>query len=184
MSALPPVAGSTTVDQDEWFSAVDFVNRLTWLAEAGGVDALADAFMPDVTVFHSLGVVNGWDESRGLFTETYAVRIPGASQLAVNHVVEPDGDGVLVRYQNLIVLGSRTPGSPGDRWAGAGSFPPAISSLPVTDRLRRHDRRWKVLERHLGERSHPLPADTDPMAAGPSMTPGPAESAMWRPRKA
>jgi ketosteroid isomerase-like protein len=152
MSALPPVARFTTVDHDDWFSAVDFVNRLTWLAEAGGVDALVDAFMPDVTVFHSLGVVDGWDESRELFTRAYAVRIPGASQLAVNHVVEPDGDGVLVRYRNLIVLGSRTPALPGARSLDAGGSPAALSSMPVTDRLRRHDGRWKILERHLGER--------------------------------
>lgn len=151
MSALPPVAGSITVDQDDWFSAVDFVNRLIWRAEASGVDTLVDAFMPDVTVFHSLGVVHGWDESRKLFTETYPVRISGANQLAVNHIVEPDGDGVLVRYHNLIVLGSRPPGSPAARWVDVARFPAALSSWPVTDRLRRHDRQWKILERYLGE---------------------------------
>lgn len=151
MSALPPVAGSTTVDQDDWFSAVDFVNRLMWLADAGGADALVDAFTPDVTVFHTLGVAQGWDESRDLFTETYAVRIPGASQLAVNHVVKPDGDGVLVRYQNLIVPGSRPSSAPGGLRDDLPRFPAVGTSLSVTDRLRRHDRRWKVLERYLGE---------------------------------
>ncbi|MFI8527569.1 nuclear transport factor 2 family protein [Promicromonospora sukumoe] len=154
MPPLPLVAGSTTVDQDDWFSAVDFVNRLTWLAEAGGVDALVDAFMPDVTVFHPLGAADGWDESRELLTERYAVRIPGASQITLNHIVERDGVGVLVRYQKLIVPSSQTPALPGDQSLKAESSLTALSSLPVTDRLRRHNGRWKISERHLGEREY------------------------------
>jgi hypothetical protein len=57
--------------------------------------------MASRTIIH--GTIRGRQEMRRFFEDDYAYLIPGVCRHATNHIVDQDGDGVAVRYQNLLV---------------------------------------------------------------------------------
>jgi SnoaL-like domain len=115
---------------------------------------MVDAFLPDATVHHTHGEMRGEAQIRAFLTNGYPYLIPSVNRHATNHIVDPDEDGVMVRYQNLLIRHAWPEQSQHVR-AGAvldsGDGLPAIWTYsPVLDRLRRTDDGWKILERHLG----------------------------------
>ncbi|MDF2641388.1 MAG: hypothetical protein K0R45_660, partial [Pseudomonas sp.] len=78
----------------------------------------------------------------------------GVSRHATNHIVDADEDGVVVRYQNLLVRYA-TPESAailGDGQAidSPDDLPAIWLYSPMMDRLRRTEHGWKVFERFIG----------------------------------
>ncbi|MFD8337933.1 nuclear transport factor 2 family protein [Streptomyces solisilvae] len=172
MAKLPPVTrtGKLAVDPADWVSAVDFVNRVNWLFEAYDVKGILDAFLPDASVFHALGVMHGREENIEFLTKHYPAYIPGVSRLAINHIVEPDGDGVLVRYQNPMVrnVWPKDAAAHRDGKVFEDATLPAIwTNSIVVDRLRRTKDGWKIFEKHIGgfaQNTSFDPADPSPEA--------------------
>lgn len=168
MTAFPAIQAQTPLDPADWISAIDFVNRINWLFETWDVEAMLDAFLPDAVAFHFHGTIRGRTEMRRFFEADYPYLIPGVSRSASNHIVDPDEDGVQVRYQNLLVRYA----NPGDAKAlGAGEVLESADDLPaiwlyspMRDRLRRaSDGRWKIFERYIGGSTTNVrltPADT------------------------
>jgi hypothetical protein len=154
MLAFPPIARTSVVDAEDRASAVDFINRVNWFFETWDVEAMIDAFFPDAVAYHFHGTIRGHAEIRRFFEHDYPYLIPGVSRHATNHIVDPDEDGVVVRYQNLLVRYA----SPKDAPAlGAGQVMHSDDGLPaiwlyspVCDRLRRTDTGWKIVERYIG----------------------------------
>jgi hypothetical protein len=103
MSPLPPITLDSDVDPSDRISAIDFVNRVNWLFEIWDVDTMVEAFLPDSVTYHFHGINRGKVETRRFFDEIYPYLIPGVSRHATNHIVDRDDDGVIVRYQNLLV---------------------------------------------------------------------------------
>lgn len=171
MLAFPPVLRTSVVDAADRASAVDFINRVNWFFETWDVEAMIDAFLPDAVAYHFHGTISGHAEIRRFFEHDYPYLIPGVSRHATNHIVDPDGDGVVVRYQNLLVRYA----SPQDAPAlGAGQVMYSDSDLPaiwlyspMRDRLRRTEHGWKISERYIGgstTNNLHTPADTSASA--------------------
>ena len=76
---------------------MDFVNRVNWLFETWDVDAMVEAFLPDGVAYHFHGVIRGQTEMRRFFDHDYPYLIPGVCRHATNHIVDADGDDVIVR---------------------------------------------------------------------------------------
>lgn len=154
MLAFPPVPRYSAADPLDRASAVDFVNRVNWLFETWDVEAMIDAFLPDAVAYHFHGTINGHAEIRRFFEHDYPYLIPGVSRHATNHIVDVDGDGVQVRYQNLLVRHAAPQDAPA---LGAGQVMHSDSGLPaiwlyspMRDRLRRTPDGWKISERYIG----------------------------------
>jgi len=154
MEAFPKVEWQSRVAPADQASAVDFVNRVNWLFETWDVDGMVDAFLPEGVAFHFHGTIRGQVEMRRFFDNDYPYLIPGVSRHATNHIVDVDGDGVVVRYHNLLVRYAPAEIAPE---LGAGKVLDSDAELPgiwiyspMLDRLRRVDGAWKILERHVG----------------------------------
>lgn len=176
MVAFPSIPRHTAVAPEDWSSAVDFVNRLNWLFETWDVDSMVQAFLPDAVAYHFHGTIRGHEEIRRFFEQDYPYLIPGVSRHATNHIVDADGDGVVVRYQNLLIRHA-TPADAASLAAGevlhSDSGLPAIWLFsPMRDRLRRTAEGWKVHERFIGgsvTNRALTPTDTSAEATAPFM---------------
>ena len=154
MLAFPPIDPTHAVDATDWTSAVDFVNRVNWRFETWDVEAMIDSFQPDAVAYHFHGTIRGHAEIRRFFEQDYPYLIPGVSRHATNHIVDADEDGVVVRYQNLLIRHAQ----PRDaRALGAGQVMHSQQGLPaiwlyspMRDRLRRTAHGWKIFERYIG----------------------------------
>jgi hypothetical protein len=154
MTAFPRIARTSELDPADRASAVDFVNRVNWFFETWDVEAMIDSFFPDAVAYHFHGTISGHAGIRHFFEHDYPYLIPGVSRHATNHIVDPDEDGVVVRYQNLLVRHA----SPEDAAVlGAGQVMHSDSGLPaiwlyspMRDRLRRSGNNWKIIERYIG----------------------------------
>lgn len=171
MLAFPPVLRTSVVDPADRVSAVDFVNRVNWFFETWDVEAMIDAFLPDAVAYHFHGTISGHAEIRRFFEHDYPYLVPGVSRHATNHIVDADGDGVVVRYQNLLVRYA----APQDAAAlGAGQVMHSKDGLPaiwlyspMRDRLQRTPNGWKISERYIGgstTNERLTPADTSARA--------------------
>jgi hypothetical protein len=151
--SAPRISLDCTVTAEEWFGAVDFVNRVNWLFETWDVERLLNAFTPDHVVRHIHGTINGREESIRFFKETYPYYIPGVSRHATNHIVDRSADGVVVRYQSLLVRHSK----PEDALkVQDGTLADDDSGLPeiwyyanMADYLVRNENSWRIKERHI-----------------------------------
>jgi hypothetical protein len=176
MDTFPRIEQRSRANPDDQASAIDFVNRVNWLFETWDVDGMLEAFLPEGVAFHFHGTIRGRDAMRRFFDEHYPYLIPGVSRHATNHIVDVDGEGVAVRYHNLLV-----------RYApieiaselGAGKVLQSQAELPgiwiyspMLDRLRRVDGAWKILERYVGgsmTNQRLEPGAHDPKAFAPFM---------------
>lgn len=153
MPNLPPVVLDSAVAAADRLDAIDFTNRVNLLFDAGDVEAMAEAFLPDAVVYHPGGVTRGRAELRHFLQEQPSYGIPGVSRIATNPIVDRDDDGVFVRYHNLVI-----------RYApqvtelrvvtaevvdGSDELPAIWMYSAVTDRLRRVDSGWRIFERHI-----------------------------------
>lgn len=128
MTAFPPVPHTSAVSADDRASAVDFVNRVNWFFETWDVEAMIDAFLPDAVAYHFHGTICGHAEIRRFFEHDYPYLIPGVGRHATNHIVDKDEDGVVVRYQNLLIRHA----SPEDaQKLGAGQVMHSDTGLPA-----------------------------------------------------
>ena len=154
MLAFPRVGTGVDVDPADRVSAVDFVNRVNWWFETWDVDAMVDAFLPEGVAYHFHGTIRGRTEMRHFFDHDYPYLIPGVSRHATNHIVDKDEEGVVVRYQNLLVRYA-TPHDSAALEAGqvmqsTDELPAIWIYSPMMDRLRRTSTGWKIIERYIG----------------------------------
>jgi hypothetical protein len=144
----------SAVTAEDRASAIDFVNRVNWLFDVWDVDAMVDAFLPDSVTYHFHGTNRGQDETRRFFNDIYPYIIPGVSRHATNHIVDPDEDGVVVRYHNLLVRYAPPEAAPALVAAQAMESPDDLPAIwmysPMVDRLRRWNNGWKIFERYVG----------------------------------
>lgn len=169
MKAFPRVQSKDTVNPADRASAVDFVNRVNWWFETWDVEAMIDAFLPEAVAYHFHGTIKGHAEIRHFFENDYPYLIPGVSRHATNHIVDADEDGVVVRYQNLLVRYAEPADAPS---LGAGQVMHSPNDLPaiwlyspMIDRLRRTESGWKIIERYIGgstTNSRLNPSTTEP----------------------
>lgn len=154
MKPFPRIPAQGNVDPADRISAIDFVNRLNWWFETWDVDAMLDAFLPDAVAYHFHGTISGHAEMRRFFERDYPYLIPGVSRHATNHIVDTDEDGVVVRYQNLLVRYASPEAAAGLGEGQAINSPDDLPGIwlysPMMDRLRRTDDGWKVFERFIG----------------------------------
>ena len=167
--------GSRAAPADQ-ASAVDFVNRVNWLFETWDVDGMVDAFLPEGVAYHFHGEINGRDAMRRFFEEDYPYLIPGVSRHATNHIVDVDGEGVVVRYHNLLVRYASPEVAPelseGGIKESDGELPAIWIYSPMMDRLRRTEHGWKIFERYVGgsmTNRHLHPTHSTPEALAPFM---------------
>jgi ketosteroid isomerase-like protein len=175
MNAFPRVEVRSRATPADQASAIDFVSRVNWLFETWDVDGMVDAFLPDGVAFHFQGVIRGREAMRRFFDDDYPYLIPGVSRHATNHIVDSDGDGVAVRYHNLLVRYATINDA---RELGSGKLhsetglPSIWIYSPMLDRLRRVEGEWKILERYVGgsmTNRRLEPGDTEPAALTPFM---------------
>jgi hypothetical protein len=152
-SAFPRVPVRSAVAPSDIATAIEFVNRVNWLFETWDVESMVQSFTPDAVAFHFHGTIRGEEEIRRFFEQDYPYLVPGVGRHATNHIVDADGEGVQVRYHNLLVRHAW----PEDAKAlGAGevmestSLPAFWLYSPMRDRLRRTAGGWKIHERHIG----------------------------------
>ncbi|WP_235216043.1 nuclear transport factor 2 family protein [Mycobacterium kyorinense] len=155
MPNLPAVALDSTVDPADRVSAIDFINRVNLLFDAWDIDAMVEAFLPDSVTYHTHGVNRGREEMRRFFQEMYPYSVAGVSRIATNPIVDRDGDGVIVRYHNLLIRYAAEAAGPrvirGDVPDGPDDLPAIWVYSAMTDRLRRTDSGWRIFERHIGK---------------------------------
>ena len=154
MKAFSKVQSGATVDPADRVSAIDFVNRVNWWFETWDVEAMVDAFLPDAVAYHFHGTIAGHEQIRSFFAHDYPYLIPGVSRHATNHIVDNDEEGVVVRYQNLLVRYA-SPQAAAALGAGevihsAEDLPAIWLYSPMMDRLRRTETGWKIIERYIG----------------------------------
>jgi ketosteroid isomerase-like protein len=171
--AFPRVLPHSSVAPAEIASAVDFVNRVNWLFETWDVDAMVRSFTPDAVAYHFHGTIRGEAEIRRFFEQDYPYLVPGVGRHATSHIVDTDGDGVQVRYHNLLVRHSRPADAPA---LGAGQvmdsldLPALWLYSPMRDRLVRTPEGWKIRERYIGGSTtnvHLNPVDASVEAISP-----------------
>lgn len=170
MPNLPPIVLDGDVDPADRASAIDFINRVNWLFDAWDIDAMVEAFLPDSVTYHTHGINRGRAEMRRFFQEAYPYIVPGVSRHATNPIVDRDGEGVIVRYHNLLVRYASPEVASHQIFESPRDLPAIWVYSAMTDRLRRTDRGWRILERHVGattmnDRVRPItsdPANFDP----------------------
>ena len=154
MSKFPRVSLRSDVNPVDSAGAIDFVNRVNWLFETWELEAMIDAFLPNASVFHFHGTLHGKAEIRKFLTNDYPYLIPGVSRHATNHNVDSDDEGVVVRYQNLLVRFASPEASSGleaGQVIDSSDDQPAIWIYsPMMDRLSQTSSGWKIRERHVG----------------------------------
>ncbi|KAL6884435.1 hypothetical protein GGI43DRAFT_419513 [Trichoderma evansii] len=112
-------------------------------------------FLPDAAIHHIGGAIRGKAEMKAFLEDLYAkVFIPGIGRNAMNHVVDRDDDGVIVRYQQHLVRyawPSDTEGiTAGEDLLSNDGLPSTWHFGTVIDRLRMTSEGWKIFERYLG----------------------------------
>lgn len=182
MPSLPPVVLDSTVDPADRADAIDFINRVNLLFDACDIDAMVEAFLPDGVTYHTHGVARGRAETRRFFEETYPYSVPGVSRIATNPIVDSDGEGVIVRYYNLLVRYAPEAAGPrmvtGEVVEDPDDLPAIWVYSAVTDRLRRLDNVWRIFERHIGTTT--MNDRLRPMASAPGyMDPCLRRAASW-----
>jgi SnoaL-like domain len=155
---LPPIGLDCAVDPADRVSAIDFIHRVNWLFDAWDIDAMVEAFLPDSVTYHTHGVARGKVETRRFFQEQSPYVVPGVGRQALSLVVDPDDDdGVIVRYHNLLVRQTAQTAAPrivaGQVVAAPTDMPELFIYSAMTDRLRRTESGWRILERHVGPTS-------------------------------
>lgn len=154
---VPSVVLDSPVDPADRMTAIDFINRVNWIFDSWDIDAMVEAFLPDSVTHHTHGVVRGRIETRRFFQEQYPYTVPGVSRHATNPIVDPDDDGVIVRYHNLLIRYSAEASSPrivgGQVVASPSDMPTFWVYSAMADRLRRTDAGWRILERRVGPTS-------------------------------
>jgi len=176
MKPFPNIQSMGAVDPADRISAIDFVNRLNWWFETWDVEAMVNAFLPDAVAYHFHGTISGHAEIRHFFEKDYPYLIPGVSRHATNHIVDADEEGVVVRYQNLLVRYA-TPESAATLGDGqAIKTPDDLPAIwlysPMMDRLRWTEDGWKVFERFIGGstiNTRLNPKTTNPVELAPYM---------------
>lgn len=154
MEAFPPITPMSEIDPGDRASAIDFVNRLNWLFETWDVELMLDCFLPEAVAYHFHGTIRGLEEMRHFFEVDYPYLIPGVSRHATNHIVDTDGEGVVVRYHNLLVRHA-TPENAvalgaGQMMVSHDDLPAIWLYSPMRDRLRKTASGWKIFERYIG----------------------------------
>lgn len=61
------------------------------------------AFTSDSVTYHFHGTISGPEASKHFIEVEYPYLIPGVSRQAINHIVVADGEGMTVRYHNLLI---------------------------------------------------------------------------------
>lgn len=181
MSSLPPISLDSQVDAADRSDAIDFINRVNLLFDAYEVDSMVQAFLPEGTIFHSQGVTQGHIELRRFFQQAALYSGPGISRVATNPIVDADGDGVIVRYHNLVVRYSDAPVSNAVTGRDGEELPGIWVYSAMTDRLRRTERGWRIFERYIG--STTMNDRMTPAAANPYANPYPRPTATVLPRQ-
>ncbi|MCQ8280082.1 nuclear transport factor 2 family protein [Acetobacteraceae bacterium KSS8] len=151
---FPRVPLASAVSAQDRAEAVDFINRVNWPFETWEVDAMVEAFLPDGVAYHFHGVIRGREAMRRFFDRDDPDLVPGVGRHATNPIVDRDGDGVSVRYHNLLVRYAM-PEHAGELAAGGvresdGDLPGLWIYSPMLDRLRRTPDGWRIAERHVG----------------------------------
>jgi hypothetical protein len=153
MPSLPPIGLDSTVDPADQLSAIDFINRVNLLFDAGNIDAMVEAFLPDSVTYHSDGITRGQAETRRIFQEKCPYSVPGISRIATNPIVDRDGQGVIVRYHNLLVRYAPKPTELRVITAEVVDDPDDLPAIwiysAMADRMRRVDSGWRIFERHI-----------------------------------
>lgn len=157
MPNLPPVGLGSDVDPADRASAIDFINRVNWLFDAWDIDAMVEAFLPDCVTYHTHGINRGQAEMRRFFQQMSSYSVAGVSRHATNPIVDCDGDGVIVRYHNLLIRHASPETSSKMVTGQVGGSPEDLPAIWVysamADRLRRTDNGWRISERHVGTTS-------------------------------
>src|SRR5258708_2903191 len=99
ISKLNALGAVSAADRSE---AIESINRVNRLFEVWDVDELIESFAPDAVVRHPLGVITGREAQRA-FLEHYYPLVPGVSRSATGHIVDAEGDDLVVRYHNLLI---------------------------------------------------------------------------------
>ena len=76
---LPPVVLDSAVEPADRVTAIDFINRVNWLFDAGDIDAMLEAFLPDSVTHHTHGVSRGRIETRRFFQDQGPYVVPGSA---------------------------------------------------------------------------------------------------------
>jgi hypothetical protein len=154
MKPFPKIQAGANVDAADRISAIDFVNRVNWWFETSDVEAMVDAFLPEAVAYHFHGTIEGHEQIRHFFAHDYPYLIPGVSRHATNPIVDHDQDGVVVRYQNLLVRYASPQAAAalgaGEAMHSADDLPGIWLYSPMMDRLRRTETGWKIIERYIG----------------------------------
>jgi hypothetical protein len=176
MQPFPNIPAQGEVDPADRVSAIDFVNRLNGWFETWDVEAMLNAFLPDAVAYHFHGTISGRSEMRQFFERDYPYLIPGVSRHATNHIVDADEDGVVIRYQNLLVRHASPQAAAalgqGQAIHSQDDLPAIWLYSPMMDRLRRTEEGWKVFERFIGGstiNTRLNPGTTDPAELAPYM---------------
>ncbi|WP_413711732.1 nuclear transport factor 2 family protein [Rhizobium sp. Rhizsp82] len=153
-SAFPPIGKQTTIDPGDRVSAIDFVNRVNWLFETWDVEGMIDSFTSDAVAYHFHGTIRGHQEIRHFFEVDYPYLIPGVGRHATNHIVDQDGNGVVVRYHNLLIRHAWPEDAvkigAGEIMESENDLPAVWLYSPMRDRLIRTESGWKIWERYIG----------------------------------
>lgn len=153
-TAFPAIAAQTKIDPSDHITAIDFVNRVNWLFETWDVEAMIRSFTPEAVAYHFHGTIRGHAEIRHFFEVDYPYLIPGVGRHATNHIVDPDGDGVVVRYHNLLIRHAKpedaTKIGAGQVMESKDDLPAIWLYSPMRDRLVKTPEGWKIWERYIG----------------------------------
>jgi SnoaL-like domain len=152
---IPNFNAPNAVSGSDRADAIEFVNRVNWLFDIWDVEGIAESFLPDAVTRHPHGVVSGPAGLRQFLEAYYPLAIPGVSREATNHVVDADGDDVVVRYHNLLIRYAMPEDVEAVRNAtevisNDDGLPAIVSLSPMIDRLRRTDDGFKIVERLVG----------------------------------
>lgn len=154
MAEFPDFNAPNAVSSSDRADAIELVNRVNWLFDTWDVDRIMDLFLPDAVIRHPHGVASGQAEQRSFITAYYPL-VPGVSRHATNHIVDADGDDLVVRYHNLLVRYAMPDDAESVRVAteivGNDDGLPAIwIASPMVDRIRRTEEGWKIAQRLVG----------------------------------
>lgn len=155
----PAVSVYSNESQADRSSAVDFVNRVNWHFERNNIGNMLESFTTDAVAFHFHGEIRGHEAMRHFFEVDYQYLIPGVCRVAANHIVDEDGDGVVVYYQNLLVrhtwplLDEENTAQKTEQNGlrhSEGNTPGIWLYSPMIDRLTKTPTGWKIWERYIG----------------------------------
>lgn len=164
MSAFPnatrefPKLSAVTSHQvtvEERITAIDFVNRFNYLMEEFDTEKVLSTMLPDASVSHTIGSVDGVENIRGFLKNHYAPIIPGVSRHDTNHIVDRDEEtgGVVVRYQAILIR-HVWPEDADKVTPEANLMRPDMPAVwtvsTVVDRLKMTDEGWKLYQKRLG----------------------------------